>query len=223
MRKRTAVVELLGVPASGKSGLADGLARGLPGAAVIKEHQPRDLPALVGGVARAGPVLLARTPDGVSRARWASWAGRLAAAPTVARRHATTHTQVVVLDQGPAYTLGRMVDVRRTARGNHWWHQQVCLTAALLDVLVVLEAEPDILSQRLHGRAKPHRATVLDEHDTYRYLRDEHDTCRLVAEAVARAGTPVIRLDTGRVPREEQVAMVRGMLQSATSPGGRRR
>lgn len=223
MRSHASVVELLGVPASGKSGLADGLVRALPGTVLVKEHAPRDLPALTLGAARAWPVLLEGPPAGSGRVRWVAWAGRLAAAPSVAARRAATSSGLVVLDQGPAYTLGRMAGVRRTDRGNHWWHRQVFGTASLLDVLVVLDADPDVLSRRLHERPKAHRATVLDDRGTLRYLRREQELCLMVTDALARAGTPVVHLDTGRVPLGQQVAAVREALDASRGPNGRRR
>lgn len=217
----TAVVELLGAPASGKSGLAAELCQD-PAAVLVKDHGRREIPRLLWGATRAWPVLLEAPPDGATRLRWAAWAGRLVAAPAVATRRGSGRG-LVVLDQGPAYTLARMADVRRTARGSHWWHRQACATARLLDVLVVLDAEPEVLSRRLHARPKAHRATVLDDRATDDYLRAEQATCRVVADAVARAGAAVLHLDTGRVPVAEQAAAVRSALAAAARRDGVRR
>lgn len=208
------VIELLGVPAAGKSGLAEALG-GTPGTVVVKDHSRRDLPALVLAATRAWPVLLADPPPGTSRLRWAAWAGRLGAAPDVAGRRGASGGRLVVLDQGPAYTLGRMLDVRRGHRGNHWWHRQACETARLLDLLVVLDAAPEILVQRLGDRAKRHLADGMAPEWTTRYLATEQQTCRAVADALGRAGARVLYLDTGRLTVEEQVEAVHMSLSRA--------
>lgn len=205
-----AVVELLGVPASGKSSLASALAA-LQGAVVVKEHRAGDLPALLGGVVRATPVLLARPPSGTNRLRWVAWSGRLAAAPAVVERH--RKADLVVLDQGPAYTLGRMLDVRQTERGNRWWEGRVRETARTLDLLVLLEASSTIVTERLHGRPKHHRAATLDASAAAGYLAAERETCRAVVDGLGRAGTPVLHLDTGRLSIAEQVESVAAALR----------
>lgn len=210
-----AVVELFGVPASGKSGLASALAA-RRGAVVVKEHRAADLPALLGGVVRAAPVLLARPPSGTNRLRWVAWSGRLAAAPSVVERH--READLVVLDQGPAYTLGRMLDLRREGRGNRWWESRVRETAGTLDLLVVLDAPPAALVERLHRRHKQHRATALDASAVADYLAREQETCRTVTEWLDRAGTPVLRLHTDRSSIAEQVTAVEAALSPVRDP-----
>lgn len=214
----TVVIELLGVATAGKSGLAQALAS-TPGTVIVKDHDRRDLPALLRGAARAWPVLLAGPPAGESRMRWAAWAGRLAAAPSVAGHRSPAQGGMVVLDQGPAYTLGRMLEARRLPRGNHWWHRQVCATAGLLDLLVVLDASPEILAGRLRTRGKAHRAAWLDDLGTARYLAAEQERCRIVSDAVGRAGARVLYLDTGRLTVQEQVSAVQGVLRPAPRTG----
>jgi hypothetical protein len=208
------VIELLGAPAAGKSGLAEALGAS-PDTVVVKDHARRDLPALLRAATRAWPALLSDPPPGTSRLRWAAWAGRLGAAPVVAGHRSASGTRLVVLDQGPAYTLGRMLDVRRAPRGSHWWHRQACETARLLDLLVVLDARPELLAERLRARHKQHRADDLDPAGTARYLTSEQQTCRAVADALGRAGARVLYLDTGRLTVEEQVEAVRVGLRRA--------
>lgn len=213
------VVELLGAPASGKSGLATELAR-LPGVAVVKDHRHRDLAPLLRGVGRSWPVLLGPPPPGVSRARWAAWAGRLSAAPEIVRRLVARGADTVVLDQGPAYTLGRMVTARGTETGSAWWRARSNDCAGLLDLLVVLDADPATLTDRLRGRDKSHLAGSFDDEQAHAYLAAEQATCRLVAEILADAGTSVIHLDTARMSLSEQVSAV--LTVSAGQREGRR-
>lgn len=215
------VIELLGAPAAGKSSLAAALSS-VPGTVVLKDHTPRDLPALTAACVRDWSVLLADPPPGIPRLRWTAWAGRVGAAPAVAGRH-RRHADVVVFDQGPAYTLGRLMPVRRDPHGNHWWYRRACGTARLLALLVVLDADPEVLACRLRARDKEHPAAGMSEQDARGYLDAERQTCRVVAETLGRAGTRVLFLDTGRHELGEQVAAVRAAVaatvRSAQTPG----
>jgi predicted ATPase len=216
----TFVVELLGAAGSGKSGLANALSAG-PGTVVVKEHAAGDVTALLRAVPPALPALKAGPPSDVSRARWTAWAVRLCAARAVVHRHAPAHGGLVVLDQGPAYTLGRMLSMRADVDGNHWWHQQAAATARLIDVLVILEAEPAELRRRLRRRSKNHRASTMSDPELGAYLRSEHAICSSVAQAIAQAGSRVIRVDTGRLSVAEQVEVTRGGLTAICRRTGR--
>ena len=212
------VVELLGAPASGKSSLARELAR-LPGVTVVKDHRRRDLVPLAQSVGRSWPVMFGPLPAGVTRSRWVAWAGRLGAAPEIVRRLLARGATTVVLDQGPAYTLGRMVGVR-TAAGSDWWRARSSDCAMMLDLLVVLDADPATLAARLRSRDKDHRTSSFDDAQTRAYLAHEQATCRLVAEVLSDAGTPVMYLDTSRMSLLAQVSAI--LTESAGRPEGHR-
>lgn len=214
---RGTVLELLGAPASGKSGLAAELA-GHPGVAVVKDHAAADLPALGWALTRSPRVVSAK-PQGVSWSRWFAWAGRLGAVPQVARRRMHEGAAVVLLDQGPAYTLGRIRALRRTVGGDDWWASRIGHVAMTLDLLVLLEADVDTLVSRLRGRHKQHVASKLGDHALGEYLRQERATCRFMAEVLGEAGVTVLRLDTAVTPLAEQAAAVLahvGQLSDAT-------
>ena len=117
-------------------------------------------------------------------------------------------------DQGPAYTLGRLTDVRRSRTGSEWWHRQLTASAALLDVLVLLDADRQTLVERLHGRAKDHAALALDERAVDDYLADAQYDCRVIASWLEAAGVRVVRLDTSRVTADEACATLRELVRS---------
>lgn len=216
-RPAVRVVELLGPPASGKSSVAAGLAA-TPGVVVLKEHRRSDLPALASSVVGAWPVLWTRPPAGVGRIRWAAWAGRLGAAPRTVQRRRAPRT-VVLLDQGPAYTLGRMEQLRDDPLASDWWQARVDMSAQLLDVLVVLDADAATLAQRLHARPKAHVARTLDEVAAVDYLDGERARCRLVADAHEAAGGRVLRLCSQVTPVAEIVATVAALFETEPAPG----
>lgn len=212
------MVELMGPPGSGKSTLAAELAE-IPGVCVLKDHRHEDLPSLAWATLRAWQVLPA-APAEVSHTRWSAWAGRLGAARAVAERRLAAGAAMVVLDQGPAYTLGRMLEARRTARGHHWWWRRSADCAGLLDLLVVLDADTTILSRRLHVRSKAHPADAWDEEELAGYLQRERETCRDVADVLARQGTAVRRVRTDRTTVADQVAVVTEALHRASAGAG---
>ena len=195
------VIELLGPPGSGKSTLAARLAV-LDGCQVVKDHRPGDLPVLLRGIASAGPVLARRPPAGVTRTRWLAWAGRVAAVEDVVGAREARGARLVVLDQGPAYTLGRMAEGCRSRQAAGWWHGQLAAYAQLLDTLVLLDADPLVLFDRLRERGKDHPGASLDECRFREHVADAAHDCRVMAAWLESAGVPVVRLDTSRVTLE---------------------
>lgn len=210
-----AVIELLGAPGAGKSSLARALA-GRQGVTVVKDHQRGDLPALAWSIARAWPVAVTPPPD-VDRRRWASWAARVSAASHVARSRLADGAQTVVFDQGAAYTLVRMLPVRKRLAGNVWWSQRCAETADLLDLLVIVDADTATLAQRMRSRRKCHRADALSDERLHAYIATERRDCHFVADALAREGAEVVRLVTTELALEHQVATV---LSSLDRPAG---
>ena len=174
------VVEVLGPPGSGKSTVAD-LLGAVDGHLVVKDHEAGDLPALLRAAASAWPVLAQRPPAGVARTRWVAWAGRVAGVDEVVRRRARTGAGLLVLDQGPAYTLGRMAEACATGSASAWWHRQLVAYARLLDAVVLLDADRQVLRERVLGRVKQHTVLTMDEHESFDYLAEAAHGCSVIA------------------------------------------
>ncbi|MPZ63257.1 MAG: AAA family ATPase [Propionibacteriales bacterium] len=204
-------VELIGAPGSGKSSIAAALG-GLPGVVVLKDHLAADLPVLAWSTAAAGRLLLTRPPHGVPRSRWVAWLGRSRAAPAMVRRRLAAGAGVVVLDQGPAYTLGRMGG---TAVGNpavaRWSRARVAECRRLLDAVILLDGDTAVLAERIRSRAKPHRAETLTADMAVAYLERERATIRTIGETLAAAGVPIVHLDAAR-PLAENIAAAMALL-----------
>jgi hypothetical protein len=209
-RRGGAVVELLGAPGAGKSGLADALTA-LDGVTVVKDHSRGDLSALAWSMARSWPVAIAPPPD-VDRRRWMSWAARVTAAQHVARNRMSHGARTVVFDQGAAYTLVRMMPLRERPHGSAWWTQRCVETASLLDLLVIVDADTHTLGTRVRSRRKQHHADDLDTESLHAYLDVERRDVHRVADALAREGAEVLRLVTTELTVEQQVARVRQAL-----------
>lgn len=208
--RRGTVIELLGAPAAGKTQLAEALAR-LEGVTVVKDHRRADLSALAWSMARSLPVAVT-PPHDVDRLRWAAWAGRLSAASRIASVRLATGASTVVFDQGAAYTLVRMLDLRDRPSGGVWWWNRCLETAGLLDLLVLLDADTTTLANRVHRRGKNHVSLGLAPSHLHDYLSAERRACHLVADLLAREGAEVRRIITTQTPVEEQVGIVRESL-----------
>jgi len=205
------VLEVMGPPCAGKTTVA-GRLEGEPRLVVLKDHERGDLPALLRGVLASLPELGTRPAGGVSRVRWAAWAGRVTAAPELVGRRADAGAQVVVLDQGPAYTLGRMAPARRSPAAAGWWERRLQACADLLDLVLLLDADPTALLARVRSRPKHHAARHLTAEAALRLLDDERERCRTVAGQLEQRGVIVIRLDTGRLGLDDQLHEVRAAL-----------
>lgn len=216
MSRDTPVVELIGPPGSGKSAVASALG-GLPGVVVVKDHDVGDVPVLIRSAASAGRLLLATPPPGVTRRRWIAWLGRTRAAPAVVRRRLAAGARSVVLDQGPAYTLGRIAGAADASRAvTRWRRARMADCRRLLDAAVWLDAEPTLLAERLRSRPKRHHLDDLATDATLDALERERTTARLVIEALAATGVPVLDLDAHR-PLVDNVAAVRALLAVDTT------
>jgi cytidylate kinase len=119
----------------------------------------------------------------------------------------------VVFDQGPAYTVGRM-----RATGGAEPAGALAATAAVLDLLVVLQADPDTLAGRVLGRSKSHAATAMTPHRQRAYLEAESGGARSLGVDLEALGVTVLRLDTGLLRVEEQV---RAVLDTVCPPPAR--
>jgi AAA domain-containing protein len=210
--RRPSVVELVGAPGSGKSSVAEAIGA-LSGVVVVKDHQRRDLPVLAWSAATAGRVLFASPPPGVSRLRWIAWVGRCRAASRVVRQRLAAGARVIVLDQGPAYTLGRMAEsADRDAAVARWHRARTVEVGRLLDAVVVLDGDTDLLAARMRSRAKRHQADELEAASAASYLDGERAIAGRIATDLAAEGVMVVYLDAAR-SLAENVAVVEAVLQ----------
>jgi len=205
------VLELMGAPGSGKTTVARRL-EDEPGLVVVKDHEIGDLPVLLRGLLTALPVLGADPGLGISRVRWAAWAGRVAAAPDVVGRRLHRGARLVVLDQGPAYTLGRMASARRSPAVTTWWEERLRSCADLLGGVVLLDADAATLRDRVRARPKHHAARDLAAEAALTMLQEEREGCREMAEQLERRGVPVVRMDTTSINVDGQLRALRDIL-----------
>jgi len=86
---------------------------------------------------------------------------RLAALKRLLARPATSRYRLIVLDEGPVFVLGwlQVFGAGRfagSASYQRWARRTLVAWAALLDVVVLLDAPDPVLAYRIRSRAKPH-------------------------------------------------------------------
>jgi cytidylate kinase len=196
------VVEVAGPPGSGKTTLARALAALLPSARLVTGYKsPRGALVYLGAALGALPAILAR-PRGVPRPwRQLNWMVRLAASPGVLRRAGPE--PVVVVDQGPVYTLARLDEAAGDRPGRRryerWRTRAIRRAARAVDLVVLLDASAESLLERIRGRPKDHAAKPLDEPRARQLVERGRAFVRAAAAAVVEAGGPrLVVLDTSR-------------------------
>ena len=155
-------IEIVGPPGSGKSTLMAALQEARPDIALIARYD-----GVVGRPAYARATLsiareLGAVVGGRPSRRELEWMVRVAVSAAVLDAGGGSRASMVAFAQGPLYTLARLaplvgpegrVSVPR-ARG--WWLRELRRWRDRLDGVILLDADDDVLLERIHGRDKHH-------------------------------------------------------------------
>jgi len=210
-RGRPTVVEVLGLPGSGKTTIARALSRT---DAVLAMHRYRswgNVGAYVASSIRLAPALVTASRHGAST-RDVRRLIRLASSDAVIEHLRRRRTlRAVVLDQGPVFLLRQIAESpgssaepipRYRSRYLHRW-------ANALDLVLVFDASDDVLLVRTREREKHHRLKGMAADDARHDIEAERGSMQKVLSELAAAGPVPIRvIDTGTASVGETVVTV---------------
>ena len=220
---RPQILELLGAPGTGKTTLKAELCTDPSVAPVSIYWSLRALPGYLRSALSLAPMTLRQGIEKPFPEKGYRFVIRLQAALGVMARAAKPGVSVLVLDQGPVYTMVRLreavPDVVRTAPFNRWWRHTVESWAQALDAIVVLDAGDDVLLSRIGSRSKPHAL----KHESpararHGLLRERVLQAATVAEIRRRRALPVLRFDTSRDPVDRIAAHTMAEIGRSPTP-----
>jgi hypothetical protein len=196
------IVELVGLPGSGKSTIhntllsrGDGVVpmpilRYRPHAGVLARHVAATLATL----ARHGAL---RPPP--SR-EWLMMLTYVRALPPVLRGPNRPPGDLLVFNQGPIFTLSR--PSARDERLAGWWDRSVDIWRSLFDAVIWLDAPDPVLLERIDSREEPHRLKGSPRPRALESLAQDRAVYESVLDRFA-GGPPILRFDTSRRSADE--------------------
>ena len=197
------MVEVVGPAGAGKTTIAAALDRRSEAVTVQGPYRSlRRAPLYARSLMAAAPVLVRARGDGrTSRARVANWLVRTEASKGIVAQLLHPGT-IVLLDQGPIYTLARadVHGVRWDGALGRWRRSQLDHWGRRLDVLAILEAPDEVVVGRIRSRAKAHALKDASDAEVARLIgRYRRSYATLARELHDRGRTLVHTFEPGRV------------------------
>jgi hypothetical protein len=201
------VVEVIGLPGTGKTTTIAALLTSWDGdiAQVGKARLRNVLPLTRGAVTAAAPFL--SEARHIRQRRWNKLAlmAQVHALAGIIERDRHAGSSVLVLDQGPVYTLGilqRLLSSPPSVNApafERFWRASLAFWSQALDLVVYLDASDDVLYDRIRARDKRHRVKELSRDDAdarFRRWRESRDQI-LEHLLIDRKGPRCMDVDTG--------------------------
>lgn len=197
------VVELVGPAGAGKTALLRALGADPRVRAGVHIDRIRLFPVLLLHAARFLPLAIGL----LTRGREHAWRGllhfvRLRALPrTIARAAAAGDIDVILLDEGPVFSLGRLsVFQEADRRGGlpaRAWHAELARWASLLDAVIWIDAPDVVLAERIRTRTKQHQIKGGTDAEMAGFLARYRQAYREIRERLTGGGRiKMVQLDT---------------------------
>ena len=215
-----AVVEVLGLPGSGKTTVVDAISRSPSVEVMSRYRSPSNVFPYAMEAFKLLPVLVPSLWQGRSW-RERNKLIRLASSGSIVRQRARgTTARAFVFDQGPLFLLKQLsadagppdaIERRRRRLASAW--------ARTLDLALVLDAPDDVLLERIRGRDKGHQLRGEPDGPARIALASErHCIERLLGELAVEGAVRVHRVDTSTsAVADTAAALLRGVRVVATT------
>lgn len=201
------VIELIGPAGAGKTGLLRAIAQRAPTVRTgVRLDRVRTMPL----VARRAITLLPATLElffADPRSLWPALRhlGRLGAFPAELERARGSRHQTILLDEGPVFSLGRLSVFQRANEGSGWlgreWNAEVVRWSEMLTGVILLDADNEVLSQRIRNRPKHHSVKNGSEREVFGFLDRYRAAYReIVTRLTAGGRVQIVEFDTTRQP-----------------------
>jgi hypothetical protein len=207
------VVELVGPAGAGKTTLLQVLSQSDPKVLIGAHPQIRNighLPFFIWNALLLLPVFL-RLFQNRERLTWPDIARviRLKGWPRFLGRQMSNVGQVIILDQGPVYTLATLRGFGPEGLNSQglerWWHGMLKQWASILDMIIWLDAPNTVLMTRINTRGKVHSVKGKSDQAAFEFLAQYRAAYEEVISmlSINASGPKVLRFDTAQVSLDE--------------------
>lgn len=203
VRSQPLIVELAGPAGAGKTALRRAVGRNPRVCTGVRIDRFRMLPILAFTAVRLTPIALGL----LVRRRGHAWSGlvhlmRLRTLPRIiAEVAARGDCDVILLDEGPVFSLGRLSVFQEADRGEgalaRAWQVELDRWRALLDAVIWIDAPDAVLSERIRTRPKGHRIKDGTDTEMAGFLGRYRSAYHAIRERLAAGGrVSMVELET---------------------------
>jgi hypothetical protein len=187
------IIEVVGPAGAGKSTIATEMITVAGVRVVCSMTDAMPVGRRVTSMLRATPRVVRLAVTGSLSTRQIAWVGRLHAYESLL---AHPSEGILVLDQGPIYTLSRLIAARPASAGDGWYASRIEACAHRLDAVVVLDARDEVLIERIRSRDKTHTVKYSTESEAASAIDSQRGEIERVVSAAAAHGLTVLTFDT---------------------------
>lgn len=206
--KKPRIVEIVGPAGAGKTTLCKllSLRRGVRSSNFPDVRRVANAPFFISYGLRLTPVLahLSRPGDRQFSRREFAWLTILSGWPMILQKELKRNNSLIVLDQGPIYLLAEISEFGPDCLKSEWaeevWERWYRQWAAMLDMVVWLDAADEYLLERIRSREKEHVVKGESARVIFDFLRRYRDVYEYILSRLAtnRSGLKILRFDTTR-------------------------